>query len=117
MLARLQHIFQALKQQDITVNSPLLGGGFGRRAYVDFAGEAVVIAQRMPGTPVKLIWSREDDVQHDYYRPASLHRMRGALDGDEKPVAWQHTLACASLLQGFAVDMVSTRCRPGSPPQ
>ena len=49
--------FSGLKQQDITVNSTLLGGGFGRRAYVDFAGEAVVIAQRMPGTPVKLIWS------------------------------------------------------------
>jgi isoquinoline 1-oxidoreductase/isoquinoline 1-oxidoreductase beta subunit len=96
-----------LRQQDITINSTLLGGGFGRRAYVDFAGEVIVIAQRMPGIPVKLIWSREDDIQHDFYRPASLHSLKGALDADGKLAGWQHTIVCSSLLQGFAVDMLS----------
>jgi len=60
----------------------LLGGGFGRRGAPDYVAQAVQIAKQMPGTPVKLMWSREEDMQHGFYHPVTKARLRGALDED-----------------------------------
>ena len=67
--------------KQVRIHPQFIGGGFGRRLEVDFIGQAVAIAKAVPGVPVKLIWSREDDVTHDFCRPPSLHLLRAALDG------------------------------------
>src|SRR5690606_18563696 len=71
----------------IEVRTPFLGGGFGRRVVLDYVRQAVTLATRHPGRTVKVIWSREEDIQHDYYRPLIAARYRAALDGDGRPVA------------------------------
>jgi isoquinoline 1-oxidoreductase beta subunit len=77
----------------------MLGGGFGRRgAPQDFVEQAVTIAKTMPGTPVKLMWSREEDTQHDFYRPASIVKLRAGLDADGKVVGFEAKIACPSIL-------------------
>jgi isoquinoline 1-oxidoreductase beta subunit len=75
---------------DVVVHNHLLGGGFGRRlpGCHDFVEQAVRIAKEMSPVPVKLIWSREEDLRHDYYRPAVLARFRAALDERGAPIAW-----------------------------
>ncbi len=75
------------------VHTQYMGGGFGRRGGVDYIGETVEVAKAI-GAPVKLTWSREDDLQHDLYRPASLTRFAGALDADGWPVALASRIAC-----------------------
>lgn len=85
-----------LKQKDITVHVTLLGGGFGRRANPDFMMEAVEISKAV-GAPVKLVWSREEDMQHDYYRPASYQRLRAGIGEKGKPVAWHHHIVGPSI--------------------
>jgi isoquinoline 1-oxidoreductase subunit beta len=69
-----------MKAEQVRIHPQFLGGGFGRRLEYDFVSQAVAIAKQMPGTPVKLIWMRPDDVSHDFYRPPSLHVMRGAVE-------------------------------------
>ena len=102
------HHFTGIAQDKITVNTTFLGGGFGRRGYVDFAGEAAAIAKAVPDQAVKLIWSREDDMQHDYYRPASTHQLSAALDTNHQLVTWQHNIVSNSIISGFGVDIAST---------
>ena len=70
----------AVQPRQVRVHPQFIGGGFGRRLDVDFIGQAVAIAKAMPGTPVQLIWTREDDVSHDFYRPPSLHVLSAALE-------------------------------------
>ncbi len=72
---------------NVKVNKYILGGGFGRRGFQDYTRQAVLLAKQLPGTPVKLIWSREEDMQHGYYRPITQARMTGALDGKGNLVA------------------------------
>ncbi len=74
---------------DVTVHNQYLGGGFGRRAFSDYTVQAARIASSVP-YPVKLIWSREEDTQHDHYRQAGISRFRGGLDANGKPVAWHN---------------------------
>jgi isoquinoline 1-oxidoreductase subunit beta len=75
-----------------------LGGGFGRRgAFQDFVKYGVAIAKTMPGTPVKTLWSREEDMQHDYYRPISLTRMKASLDASGRVSGWHTKIACSSI--------------------
>jgi isoquinoline 1-oxidoreductase beta subunit len=74
----------------IAVNSTLLGGGFGRRAEADYAADAYLLAKEMPGRPVKLIYSREDDVLADRYRPLVVQRIEVGLDANGKIVGWHH---------------------------
>ena len=85
-----------LPSEKIKVNTTFLGGGFGRRSEQDFVAEAVQLAMAT-GAPVKLIWTREDDMHHDYYRPATLNRLSAALDKDGNPVAWRHEIAGGSI--------------------
>ena len=68
-----------VKPEQVQVHSQFIGGGFGRRLENDFVAQAVAIAKAVPGTPVQLIWSRPQDVQQDFYRPPSLHMMRGVV--------------------------------------
>jgi isoquinoline 1-oxidoreductase beta subunit len=81
----------------VKIHTLYLGGGFGRRSGADFVTEAVEIAKSV-GTPVKLTWSREDDIQHDTYRPASCTRFSAALDADGWPVAFTARIACPSFV-------------------
>ena len=69
-----------MKPEQVRIHPQFIGGGFGRRLDLDLVAQTVAIAKAMPGTPVKLIWSREDDTTHDFYRPPSLHLLRGTVD-------------------------------------
>jgi isoquinoline 1-oxidoreductase beta subunit len=77
----------------VQVHTKYLGGGFGRRAQADYVGEAAEVSKAI-GIPVKLTWSREDDLQQDLYRPASLTRFAAGLDADGWPVAFHSQTAC-----------------------
>ncbi|HEY4362432.1 MAG TPA: xanthine dehydrogenase family protein molybdopterin-binding subunit [Bryobacteraceae bacterium] len=85
-----------LPANKIQIHTEYLGGGFGRRGGADFIGEAVEIAKAVPGTPVKLTWTREDDLQHDTYRPASYTKFAAGLDADGWPVSFTASVACPS---------------------
>ncbi|MGI9304797.1 MAG: molybdopterin cofactor-binding domain-containing protein [Gammaproteobacteria bacterium] len=87
---------------NVTVHTTFLGGGFGRRFELDVVTQAVRVALKTKGRPVKLIWSREEDIQHDVYRPAVLSRFRAGLDADGSPSAWLNRLASPSV--GYAVS-------------
>lgn len=80
----------------VKIHAQPIGGGFGRRLDVDFVGQAVKIAMAVPGTPVQLLWSREDDVTHDFYRPPSLHVVRGAVEAG-RIAALEHKLVSPSI--------------------
>jgi isoquinoline 1-oxidoreductase beta subunit len=79
----------------------MLGGGFGRRLEVDFIAKAVEIAKQVEG-PVKLIWSREEDIQHDMYRPYFYDRLHAGLDANGMPVAWRHRICGSSVMARYS---------------
>ncbi len=79
-----------LKAENVLVHNHRMGGGFGRRLHVDFIVQAARVAAEMPGTPVKLTWSREESIQHGKYRPASVSRFKTAVDAEGYPVAWEN---------------------------
>ena len=85
-----------LKPENIAIHTEFLGGGFGRRGGADFIGEAVEIANAVKGTPVKLTWTRPDDLQHDTYRPASYTKFAAGLDAEGWPVAFTARVVCPS---------------------
>ncbi|MGZ5494347.1 MAG: molybdopterin cofactor-binding domain-containing protein, partial [Thermoanaerobaculia bacterium] len=85
-----------MKPEQVKVNVTMLGGGFGRKANPDFILEAALLSQAA-GAPVHVHWSREDDIQHDFYRPASVHRAVGALDPDGRLIGWRHRFAAPAI--------------------
>lgn len=99
-----------LKPEQVTFHTEMAGGGFGRRATPDshVQREAATIAKRLRGTPVKLIWTREDDVQGGYYRPMHVHRVEIGIGSDGMPSAWRHVVVGQSILAGtpFAAMLV-----------
>jgi isoquinoline 1-oxidoreductase beta subunit len=94
----------------VTVYTPLMGGGFGRRAEFDVSNQAVRLAMVMPGTPIKLTWSREEDMRHDFYRPAAIARMKGVASS-AGPSVLTADIAAPSVLR-----MQSQRALGFSPP-
>ncbi|TPL36044.1 xanthine dehydrogenase family protein molybdopterin-binding subunit [Mesorhizobium sp. B2-4-6] len=86
-----------LPPEKVVVHNHLIGGGFGRRLEADGAVRAVQIAQQVDG-PVKVVWSREEDIQHDMYRPYWYDRIAAGLDEKGKPVAWRHRFAGSSVI-------------------
>jgi isoquinoline 1-oxidoreductase subunit beta len=78
-----------LPHESVVVHTTLMGGGFGRRYQADFVMEAAQVA-KVVGKPVMVLWTREDDMQHDFYRPASYHKCSGVIGSDGKIAAWKH---------------------------
>lgn len=93
-----------LPQEKVTVNVTLLGGGFGRKSKPDFVVEAGLISKAMDGVPVKLTWTREDDLHHGYYHTVSVERLEGGIDTDGKTIAWLHRTAAPTIGSIFAPD-------------
>ena len=77
----------------IEVFTPFLGGGFGRRFIMDYTAQAVTLAKKHPGKPIKVTWSREEDTQHDHYRPMAAAKFRAGFDKDGNPIALHITMA------------------------
>ena len=97
-----------LKAEQVTFHTEMAGGGFGRRAVTDshVQREAAQIAKRLRGTPVKLVWSREDDIRGGYYRPMHVHRVEIGIGADGMPSAWRHVIVGQSLLEGTPFAMM-----------
>jgi len=85
-----------LPPEKVTVHTTLMGGGFGRRYQADFVMEAAQVS-KATGKPVMVLWTREDDMQHDFYRPASYHKLQGALDSEGRLAAWKHFQSSTSI--------------------
>lgn len=92
-----------LKEEDVKVNVTLLGGGFGRKSKCDFALEAALLSKEMGGTPVKVVWTREDDVKHSFYHTVSFQHVTAAIK-DKKVVGWRHRSVAPSLMANFMPD-------------
>src|SRR5712692_5713708 len=90
-----------LPLEKVVVHNFLLGGGFGRRLEVDYVTQAVRIAKQVEG-PVKVVWTREEDIRHDVYRPYYYDRIAAGLDAGGRPVAWTHRIVGPSLLARWA---------------
>ena len=87
----------------VTVNTTLLGGGFGRKSKCDYALEAALLAREL-NAPVRVQWTREDDLQHDFYHTVSAERIEAGLDKSGKVVAWRHRSAAPTIFSTFAPD-------------
>ena len=97
----------------VVVHNHLLGGGFGRRLEVDYVIRAVQIAQQVDG-PVKVVWTREEDIQHDMYRPLFFDRISAGLDDKGRPVAWNHRFAGSSIIARFLPQAFNKGLDPDS---
>jgi isoquinoline 1-oxidoreductase subunit beta len=95
----------------VVVHNHLIGGGFGRRLEVDGVIRAVEIAKQVDG-PVKVVWTREEDIQHDMYRPHFFDRISGGLDEKGKPVAWKHRFAGSSVIARWAPPLFTNGVDP-----
>ncbi len=114
ILARAQAVaaqVAGLPVEKVRVHNHLIGGGFGRRLEVDGVARAVQIAKQVEG-PVKVVWTREEDIQHDMYRPFFFDRMSAGLDKDGMPVAWNHRFAGSSILKRWAPPLFANGLDP-----
>src|SRR5215468_11827375 len=92
------------KPEDVTIHCTLLGGGFGRKSKCDYAQEAVVLSREMGGAPVKVVWTREDDIHHGFYHTVTAERLEAGVDRNNKVVAWRHRSAAPTLFANFMPD-------------
>lgn len=92
----------------ITINTTYLGGGFGRRFYHDYVDEAVEVSKAV-GRPVKVMRTREDDMTHSFYRPASYNRISAALDADGRIAAWHHRAVSSSILKRLWPERINPK--------
>ena len=90
-----------LKPEQVAIHTTFLGGGFGRRANIasDFVVEAAHVAKQLD-KPVKVVWTRDDDIRGGYYRPMAIHRVEGSLDAQGNPAAWRHRIVSQSIVAG-----------------
>ena len=93
-----------LKPQDVTVNVTLLGGGFGRKSKCDFVLESALLSRAMGGTPVKVVWTREDDLHNDYFHAVSLEHIDAGIDQQGHVVAWRHRTVAPTIRSIFVAD-------------
>ena len=93
-----------LKLEDVTVNVTLLGGGFGRKSKCDFVLEAALLSREMGGAPVKVVWTREDDIQHDYLHTVSLERIEAGIDPQGRVIGWRHRSVAPTISAIFGPD-------------
>jgi isoquinoline 1-oxidoreductase beta subunit len=89
--------------EDVKVNVTLLGGGFGRKSKCDFVLEAAILSKQL-GVPVRVQWTREDDIHHSFYHTTSAERIEAAVDGDNKVIGWRHRSVAPSIMSTFAED-------------
>ena len=99
-----------LPKAKVQVHNHLLGGGFGRRLEVDFITRAVQVAKQVTG-PVQVLWSREEDIQHDMYRPCYYDRIAAGLDAHGKPVAWTHRITGSSIIARVSSELFPKNLR------
>ncbi|HKA43939.1 MAG TPA: molybdopterin cofactor-binding domain-containing protein, partial [Burkholderiales bacterium] len=100
-----------LKREQVRIHNHLLGGGFGRRLEFDGTVRAVRIAQQVEG-PVQVIWSREEDIQHDMYRPYYYDRLSAGLDAQGKAVAWSHRITGSSIIARYSPPWIKNGVDP-----
>ena len=93
-----------LDEEQIQIHTTYLGGGFGRRGETDFVKQSLILAKAL-GKPIKVTWMREEDMQHDFYRPASMSRFQIGLNKDGFPISWNNQLASPSILKRFFAPM------------
>jgi isoquinoline 1-oxidoreductase subunit beta len=93
-----------VKPEDMTLHCTLLGGGFGRKSKWDFAFEAVLLSKAMDGAPVKVVWTREDDIHHDFYHTVTAERLEAAVDRNNKVIGWRHRSAAPTFMANFVPD-------------
>ncbi|WP_075879923.1 xanthine dehydrogenase family protein molybdopterin-binding subunit [Vreelandella massiliensis] len=94
----------AMDVENVTVHQTLLGGGFGRKSKPDFVIEAARVAKAFEGRPIKLQWSREDDIQHAYFHAVSVDHLEAGLDSEGKATSWRHRTLSPSIASLFAPD-------------
>jgi isoquinoline 1-oxidoreductase subunit beta len=90
-----------MSADDVTVHVTLLGGGFGRKSKPDYAIEAAVLSKALEGKPVKVTWTREDDLHHSYYHTVSVERLEAGVDAQGAPVAWLHRSVAPTIVSTF----------------
>jgi isoquinoline 1-oxidoreductase subunit beta len=87
--------------ENVTVNVTLLGGGFGRKSKPDYGIEAAVLSKAMDGKPVKVVWTRDDDLHNDYFHTVSVEHLEAGVDAQGKPVAWLHRSVAPTIVSTF----------------
>ena len=90
--------------ENVTVHVTLLGGGFGRKSKPDYATEAAVLSKAMDGRPVKVTWTRDDDLHHDYFHTVSVEHLQAGLDANGKVTSWLHRSVAPSIGSIFGPD-------------
>jgi len=93
-----------IKPEEMVVHNTLLGGGFGRKSKCDYAIEAALLSKEMGGAPVKVVWTREDDIRHDFYHTVTADRLEAGLDANNKVIAWRHRSAAPTFMSNFMPD-------------
>lgn len=104
-----------IQEEDITIHVTFLGGGFGRKSKADFVAEAAVLA-RDAGVPVRVQWTREDEIRHGYYHSTCTQRIEAGLDADGKVIAWRHRVAfpsIASIMVALPIGPVALELQQG----